>query len=221
VGRKSAKRELLIIEESERAAQLRLQGKSVREIAVLLSVSVATAQDRIQRGKAAWLERSADSHGAWVAQELARLEMLFSEAFAAWKRSMEPAERTRVTQDADGTSKMAEREGQCGDSSLLAECRALHERICALKGLDAPKRSELRTGPTGEPSPIEMTNEQLVLVITEAKQILAEEDSAATAANSQRVIDAAFGPAEDAGLHRVHVSSIPGGAPPPSSSGLS
>ncbi len=219
MGRKSAKRDIVIAEQSEQAATLRLQGQSVRQIAAEMGLSLAVAQDRIQRGKAAYLEHAGRDYGLWVAEELAVAKMMFAEAFQAWRRSTLPVEKTRVTEDSDGTKRMAEREGQAGDPSLLAECRHWHERVCALKGLDAPKRSEF-SGPSGQPIALEairpdnlheFSEPELVAFISEVRDILFGDGGG--------VVVSASSTEEDAGFHQVHVPGLQGELSPPDSSG--
>jgi hypothetical protein len=212
---RSTKRALLIAEESQEAARLKLQGKTVREIAEALELSVRTARDRIRRGVKWWQDRSAEAAGAWIAQELACAEMLFVEAFAAWRRSIEPAELTRVRDGPKGRVSLAQREKQAGDPALLAECRHLRERIAALKGLDAPKRSEL-SGPAGSPIPLnaitpenvhEFSETELVAFISEVRAIL-------RACGRESVGDLPGAPL-DVAVHPVHVSGLPGELAPP------
>jgi hypothetical protein len=113
---------------------------SSREIAEALGCSPTAAAARVRRARRAWRRRSADDCDNWVADEIARVEWLFGEAFAEWERSKRARQSRTIKEAANGRQMTVQSGDQAGSASLLAELRHFHERLCALKELAARER---------------------------------------------------------------------------------
>jgi predicted transcriptional regulator len=160
----------------EDAWKLRLRGRTEREIAQALGVSqpsVHAMLDRVEKrvladAKALVFRIKARQHG--------RLEELYVEALAAYERSKGEAVRS-VTEGTPGergvgvtpTKVRREAQGRDGDPAWLNVLLAIHDRLVALWGLNAP----VRTAPPREPAAEETLTDAALLV--QAERELAEE----------------------------------------------
>lgn len=82
------------LERQERTAELRVKGRTLREIAAELDVSLATIKRDMAAVERLWQQRAADKVGTWKGREVARLEAVIREAWDAWERSKEPFQKT-------------------------------------------------------------------------------------------------------------------------------
>lgn len=96
-----------------------------------------------------WRESSVRDFDALREREIQKIDLLEREAWAAWERSQEPQESTKVTQD--GSSKRAQKtvEHPIGDPRYLEQVHKCIAARRALLGLDAPVRVA-PTSPDGE-----------------------------------------------------------------------
>jgi len=90
--------------------------------------------------RALWRESSIRDFDAARDQELRKLDLLEREAWAAWKRSQEPAESTKVVQDASGKRAQKTVEHPVGDPRYLEQVQKCIAARRAILGLDAPTR---------------------------------------------------------------------------------
>lgn len=97
------------------------------------------------------LERSKENTDALIAEQLDRYNDIYAEAMAAWRRSQED-KKTLFVEDieaaADGNGnprkkKSIRTENQSGESAYLEKALSAVAKICELKGLNAPKQTEL------------------------------------------------------------------------------
>ena len=114
-----------------------------------LSVSQTTVCHDLKAIRKEWRESSIRDFDEARERELCKLDLLEGEAWAAWQRSQEPAESTRVTQD--GSGKVAQKIVQhpIGDPRFLDQVLKCIAARRALLGLDAPTRIA-PTSPDGE-----------------------------------------------------------------------
>ena len=179
MSKKQARRSIAKLKRAEtaaRAGQLRLQGKTLLEIGKALDCSITTVFHLLEDGRRAWWDRAAEDRGKWIAQELARMEGLYADLYVQWERSKEDKEVRTVEKNKDGEKAIIRREGQAGDPDLAGRLIEIHKRICEMKGLDAPKRSEL-SGPEGGPirlKPEQLTDDELAVIAARGR-LLTEE----------------------------------------------
>lgn len=147
---------------SRRAWELRQDGLSVREIAAELGCHHATVCRLLANVERQVLENLVEVAEAVKRRQIAELERLYEQAWAAWELSLEDAELHRVT-----TGKAAldprqgklfecppevvtEKKGQSGNPAMLAQARGAMADMRALLGLDAAPRK-----PVGDPTEAE------------------------------------------------------------------
>jgi transposase len=144
--------------------RLYLQGRTQRDIAEAVGVSQGQVNHDLKLIQTRWRESSIMDMNEAKQRELARLDELEREYWAAWEQSKN--ERTRARQESDGKSKdgkpnvvraTMEREQRDGNPAFLAGVMSCIERRCKLLGLDAPAKAEL-TGKDGGPIKTEVAN---------------------------------------------------------------
>ena len=143
--------------------RLYLQGRTQRDIAEVVGVSQGQVNHDLKLIQTRWRESSIMDMNEAKQRELARLDILEREYWAAWEQSKN--ERTRARQESDGKSKdgkpnvvraTMEREKRDGNPAFLAGVMSCIERRCKLLGLDAPvKQQNLNVNLS------ELTDEQL------------------------------------------------------------
>jgi transposase len=144
--------------------RLYLQGRTQRDIAEVVGVSQGQVNHDLKLIQQRWRESSIMDMNEAKQRELARLDELEREYWAAWEQSKN--ERTRARQESDGKSKdgkpnvvraTMEKEQRDGNPAFLAGVMSCIERRCKLLGLDAPAKAEL-TGKDGGPIKTEVAN---------------------------------------------------------------
>jgi transposase len=144
--------------------RLYLQGRTQRDIAEVVGVSQGQVNHDLKLIQTRWRESSIMDMNEAKQRELARLDELEREYWAAWEQSKN--ERTKARQESDGKSKdgkpnvvraTMEREQRDGNPAFLAGVMSCIERRCKLLGLDAPAKAEL-TGKDGGPIKTEVAN---------------------------------------------------------------
>jgi transposase len=144
--------------------RLYLQGRTQRDIAEAVGVSQGQVNHDLKLIQTRWRESSIMDMNEAKQRELARLDELEREYWAAWEQSKN--ERTRARQESDGKSKdgkpnvvraTMEKEQRDGNPAFLAGVMSCIERRCKLLGLDAPAKAEL-TGKDGGPIKTEVAN---------------------------------------------------------------
>ena len=110
-------------------ARLRLRGLTQAEIAKRVGVSQGQVSNDLKVIEKRWQEAARKDIGALKARELARLEDLWQEVWAAWQRSVERGD---------------------GDPRYLQQLREISKAVRDLFGLDQPQRHEL-SGADGQP----------------------------------------------------------------------
>lgn len=139
-----------------------LQGIPQYQIADNIGISLRQLTLDLAELKRSWIKQCVDDPVKARRQEVAKLDYLESEAFAAWERSknrMEKSVARMINGDkvvnkelvASTTSESGiTREDQYGDPRFLRIIIDCSERRAKLLGLDAPARTEL-TGRDGNP----------------------------------------------------------------------
>lgn len=146
-----------------RIARLYLQGVTHEAIAQEVGVSRVQITQDLKTVRATWLQSAVRDFDSAKAEELARIDLLEAEYWAAWKASKSPRQITTtkrktaslkdgkappIAQDEAGVRK----EQRDGDPRFLDGVRSCIDRRCKLLGLDAPMRAQL-SGPNGGPIP--------------------------------------------------------------------
>lgn len=104
-----------LAERRQRVSALRLMHYTQREIAVEIGVSVATVNRDLAVVRAEWAERRSQSYESWVAEELAKIDLL--------ERAILPAAIS-------------------GDDKAQARIVQFMDRRARMMGLDKPERFE-------------------------------------------------------------------------------
>lgn len=146
---------------SQRIADLQVigdlycKGKSQHDIATEMNLSQQQISYDLKEVHARWLKTAVKQFDVWVADELAKVDHLEREAWAAWERSR--GERREITVEgapAEGggiTPRKAKRMTyeRDGDPRFLEKVQWCIERRAKLLGLDKPEKHAF-TDPTGQ-----------------------------------------------------------------------
>ncbi|MCE3019060.1 MAG: hypothetical protein ACK56W_24840 [Pirellula sp.] len=128
-----------------RVGELHLQGHSIRAIAEMCSQSHAQIHRDLQHARKAWLGSFKAHAEQMLAKENARLDVLASEAWAAWRRSQrDQSEKTFVREDGTitrRTKRVAQSVGDPRFLGIILECSK-----SKLKLLEVARASEAGNG---------------------------------------------------------------------------
>ena len=128
----------------QEVARRYLRGEYQSAIAEAFGVTQQQISLDLKALRKAWREAAMRDTDAVVAQELAKLDLIEAEAWAAWERSKQPREVTMTEQmDGQTTQRKASvrREGQAGNPRFLEQIQKCIEQRCALLGLGTPAPS--------------------------------------------------------------------------------
>jgi len=143
-GRRRSAAELT--RDRRRITDLYLSGWTQTAIAEELGVSQQTISLDLKAVQKDWLASSLIDFDAAKAKELAKVDRLEREYWAAWEASKEDKE-TSVTEKAGGEKPRSKaqirREGQVGNPSFLSGVQWCIERRCKILGIDAPQKMQV------------------------------------------------------------------------------
>jgi DNA-binding transcriptional regulator LsrR (DeoR family) len=130
-------------------ANLYLKGEYQADIAASVGISQSAVSKELAKLQDEWRQSALVDIDTAKSRELAKIDTLELEYWAAWKRSQENAE-VETTKMQGGTTdapnkleKQKRVEGQVGDPRYLAGVQWCIERRCAIVGIDAPKKQEV------------------------------------------------------------------------------
>jgi predicted transcriptional regulator len=139
-------------------AEMYIRGKTQYEIASELGISQSQVNYDLKAIQAQWRESTTMNLDEAKAKELARLDELEREFWAAWEASK--GERTQARQEKNNSGATVKasmmKEQRDGNPAFLNGVLSCIDRRCKLLGLDAPTKSEL-TGKDGGPIRTENT----------------------------------------------------------------
>ncbi len=145
----------------QQVTTLYLRGWTQKQIAAEVGVTQGMISNDLKVIQQRWREQTAFNLDEAKAKELARLDELERECWAAWEQSK--SERTKARQETGGKGKdgkatvtkaSMEKEQRDGNPAFLQAVLSCIDRRCKLLGLDAPTKSEL-TGKDGKPIEVE------------------------------------------------------------------
>ncbi len=131
---------LALLQRRQQVAELYLRSWTQTAIAEHLGVAQPTICEDLKRIRQQWRDSAIRDFDAAREEELQKLDLLEREAWAAWKRSQEPAESTKVVQDGSGKRAQKTVEHPVGDPRYLEQVQKCIAARRALLGLDAPTR---------------------------------------------------------------------------------
>lgn len=147
----------------QQVTTLYLRGWTQKQIAAEVGVTQGMISNDLKVIQQRWREQTAFNLDEAKAKELARLDELERECWAAWEQSK--SERTKARQETGGKGKdgkatvtkaSMEKEQRDGNPAFLQAVLSCIDRRCKLLGLDAATKSEL-TGKDGGPIQSEST----------------------------------------------------------------
>jgi hypothetical protein len=157
-------------------SDLYLRGKTQASIAVQIGCSQQQVSGYLKKLYKRWQADAAQKIDRLKARELARLDKVEAEAWAAWERSQKDAEVETTTSIGEEKSIKFKREGQTGDSRFLDIVSKCIAQRCRILGVDAPTKMQL-TGPNGGPvqtQDLPATPEEIQAAIDKAARELVE-----------------------------------------------
>ncbi len=131
---------LALLQRRRQVAELYLRSWTQTAIAERLGVTQPTICEDLKRIRQQWRESAIRDFDAAREQELQKLDLVEREAWAAWERSQQVQESTRVTQDGSGKRAQKTVEHPVGDPRYLEQVHKCIAARRALLGLDAPTR---------------------------------------------------------------------------------
>ena len=175
----------------EEVAARYLRGEHQYTIARAVGVSQVQVSHDLKAMRDLWLASSLRDFDTLKSEQLAKIDAVELEAWAAWLRSQQPREVSLTEQTeggevvgADGTSQpkrptrkaSMRREGQSGDPRFLAVIQKCIDQRCVILGLEAPLRINIEQAAAKVAEETGMTKAQ---VLAEAEAMLRELDHAA------------------------------------------
>jgi hypothetical protein len=142
---------LTVLRRRLRVADAYCRGDRQVDIALREGVDRTTVSRDLARVRQEWLERAMEAHDKQVAEELARLDNLEREYWAAWELSKAARETTSIKrgrgadeQPGRGHVEVTRRtEQRDGNPAFLNGVGACIDRRCKLLGLDAPTKVDI------------------------------------------------------------------------------
>ena len=146
-------RRLELAQRRQRVAELYIRNRYQHEIAAELGCSQSTISRDIDAIEQDWRESAVSDMECRKAKELAAIDEVQRELWAAWKRSQADHEvettEDGLTQQGAFTKTTKKREDQVGDPAFMAGIQRCIEQRCKLLGLNAPDKHAL-TDPDGK-----------------------------------------------------------------------
>jgi len=144
--RKPRRSKSQLARDRRRIAELYLEGWLQADIAGEVGLSQSTVSNDLKALHAEWLKSSLIDFDEAKAREIAKVDKLEREYYAAWRRSCEDAETVRQEGkppeegEKDQPDKVVRtRKGQAGDPRFLAGVQWCIEKRCKILGIDAPQ----------------------------------------------------------------------------------
>jgi hypothetical protein len=142
-GRPTRARKLLILERRRRVAAALVRGQSQWQIAQTEGVDPAQISRDLSAIRQEWRQSALIDFEARQAEELARIDAVEAEAWAAWDRSKQDTERrqarTVTTPSGQRTEASRVESVQCGDPRFLTQIMACVKHRCDLLGLSVTR----------------------------------------------------------------------------------
>jgi hypothetical protein len=159
-------RKLAIVQRRQKVADLFLQGWSQDAIGRELGISQPQVAGDLKKVRESWRQSAIRDFDAARDQELARIQRLEREAWAAWERSQQPSQTAVV--DGQVGAQRAKRtvKHQHGDARFLDVVLRCIEARRQLLGLDAPAKIAPTT-PGGRPLTIEERRDHIQAILQE------------------------------------------------------
>jgi hypothetical protein len=190
--------------------QLNLEGISHQEIARQLGVSDTTVRRWLRDLERKRTSKAVIDTAQMIAEAVHRYEEIYREAMTGWRRS-QAREETPPVDDAaaDGDEccskkkRPARRKAEAGNPAFLGRAMDALKAIRAIRGLDAPRRTEvagsgggpIRLATVTEDDLRNMSNEQLAALDVEI---------------TARIQSMDLGPERLAAVHDLHQAGLPG-----------
>ena len=159
-------RKLVIAQRRQRVADLYLQGWTQDAISRELGISQPQVAGDLKKINQAWRQSAIRDFDAARDVELARIQRMEREAWAAWERSQQPSQTAVVDGQAGAQRAKRTVKHQHGDARFLDIVLRCSEARRQLLGLDAPTKIAPTT-PDGQPLTREQRDIMIQAIITE------------------------------------------------------
>lgn len=140
-----------VVERRQQVAARYIRGEYQSTIARDLGLTQAQISYDLKAIRAEWLQSTLRDFDALKGEQLAKVDAVETEAWAAWERSKQAREVT-ITEASEGTrpgrKATMRKEGQAGDPRFLAEIGKCVDRRCAILGIGA-REEALKTAGLG------------------------------------------------------------------------
>src|ERR1019366_8308517 len=133
-----------VLERRQRVAGLYLRGQSQWQIARELSIGQATVSRDIEQLRKQWRQAQSLQIDAIQERELAKIDLIEIEAWAAWEKSKANKERTTKErssgESATNSKVVVVTEGRLPENEFLKTVQWCINKRCEILGLDAAKK---------------------------------------------------------------------------------
>jgi hypothetical protein len=143
-------KKLAIVQRRQRVAELYLQGWQQEAIAAELAIRQPMVSEDLAKIRQAWRESAIRDFDAARDLELARLDRIEREAWAAWERSKQPSQSATVNGEAGSQTAKRTVKHQNGDPRFLDIALRCNEARRQILGIDSPLKLA-ETTPDGQP----------------------------------------------------------------------
>ncbi len=141
----SLQKKLEILQRRKAVAARYLRGHTQWEIARALEVTQKCVSTDLAAIRAEWLQAAVADFGARQAEELARLDLVEGELWAAWGRSQQPREQSRArtrTGKAAGSETELRKEQRSGNPKFLEIVVRCVELRCKITGVIRDRKDD-------------------------------------------------------------------------------
>ncbi len=143
-------RKTIELQQSKRRADvcaLQLKGRTQREIAKELGISPTTVCHDLQAVLAMWRDRALDDVETLQREQLARLELIHSDALEGWERSLKDEVTVQESEGEwkgnDESKTVTTTRGQAGDPRFLGVRESVLTKQAKILGLEAPEKKDV------------------------------------------------------------------------------
>ena len=162
--------EFALAQRRKQAAELYLQGCTQSSIAVQLGIAQSTVSEDLQHVRQAWHDSAGGMIDEIREKELAKLDLLESEGWAAWERSKKPAQSAVVTGDGTGKQTRKSMKNQNGDPRFLDQINKCIAQRRQLLGLDILPVTPSVDGGIDDHATLEVRRERIFTLLTAISQ---------------------------------------------------
>ena len=157
--------EFVLAHRRQQVTELALQGWTQTAIAAHLDIAQSTVSEDLQHVRQTWNDSNASALDEIRSRELAKIDLIEREAWAAWGRSQKPAQSAVVTGEGSGKQTRKSMKQQIGDPRFLDQINKCIMQRRAVLGLDVLPAANQSEGPFDGQVTLEVRQERVRTLI--------------------------------------------------------